>query len=84
MRHYIFTWKENKKYSKTERKNKITVSNASTDDGISGKQALSIFIANFGNLKKNDIISIQEVNDKGENVGEIITPAPNSAILPTI
>lgn len=73
MRSFIIKWKENKKHS-IERENLITVSRESGDIGIDAKAALNLFCANFGNLKKNEIISLQEVNENGEHIGLPITP----------
>ena len=38
---------------------------------------------NFGNLKRTTIVSIQEINEKGEKVGEPIVPQDETSIVPT-
>lgn len=82
MRSFIIKWKENKKYA-LERETLVDVTRESGDIGIDAKAALNIFCASFGNLKKNEIISIQEINEKGENIGEPIVPTSDeSSIVP--
>ena len=82
MRSFIIKWKENKKYA-LERENLVDVTKDTGDIGIDAKDALNLFCANFGNLKKNEIISIQEVNEKGENIGEPIVPTSDeNSIVP--
>ena len=86
MRHFIFTWAAIEKHGKTiMRNNKITVSNTTGDIGHDAKSAVNIFTANFGNLKKNEIFSIQEVDKNGKSIGEPILPAEGeNAIVPSI
>ena len=52
----------------------------------------SVFLSNeslhqedavFGNLKKIEIIEIQEKDKNGDNIGEVIKPAGDSSIIPT-
>lgn len=82
MRAFIIKWKENKRYA-LERENLVNVTKDTGDIGIDAKAALNLFCANFGNLKKNEIIFIQEVNEKGENIGEPIVPTSDeSSIVP--
>jgi hypothetical protein len=76
MRAFIFKWKENKKYS-IERENLIQISRETGDIGQDAKAALNLFCANFGNLKKNEIITIQEVDEHGVEIGEPIKPTSN-------
>ena len=83
MRKFIFTWYENVKYGKpVERKNTISVINKG-DIGATAKAATNVFTKNFGSLKCNTIISIQEINENGDAVGEPITPQEDSSIIPT-
>ena len=82
MRAFIFKWKENKKYS-IERENLIQISRETGDIGQDAKAALNLFCANFGNLKKNEIITIQEVDEHGIEIGEPIKPTSNeNSIVP--
>ena len=83
MRKFIFTWYENVKYGNpVERKNTISVINKG-DIGATAKAATEVFTRNFGSLKYNTIISIQEINENGNPVGEPITPVDDSSIVPT-
>ena len=74
---FLFTWKT-KGYD-VERHNLITVSCKPTEVAnsiaVAADRATSIFKQSFGNLKKNDIISIQEIGDDNTPVGEPIVPA---------
>lgn len=82
MRSFIIKWRENKKYA-LERENLINVTKDTGDIGIDAKAALNLFCANFGNLKKNEIISIQEIDANGESIGLPITPTSGeSNIVP--
>ena len=86
MRHFIFTWAAIEKHGKAiMRNNKITVLNTTGDIGHDAKSAVNIFTANFGNLKKNEIFSIQEVDENGKSIGEPILPTEGeNAIVPSI
>lgn len=66
-----------------ERKRVIMVSNPSGDIGKDAKAALGIFIASTGTLKKNEIVSLQEIDKDNKPVGEPITPAQDSSVVPT-
>lgn len=66
-----------------ERKRVVMVSNPSGDIGKDAKAALGIFIASTGTLKKNEIVSLQEIDKDNEPVGEPITPAQDSSVVPT-
>ena len=80
---FDFTWYKNVKYGEPMvRTNRIMVANDG-DVGRAAKAATNVFTKNFGNLKKNTIISIQEINEKGEKVGEPIVPQGETSIVPT-
>ena len=82
VRNFSFKWYKNEKYREPmERVNSITVSNASSDTGAAAKAAVEIFTKNFGNLKHNTIVSIQEYNEGGP-VGEPIVPSDENSIVP--
>lgn len=67
MKNFIFTWHKNERYGDAIiRKNKIVCDNP--------QDATAAFMRGFGNLKKNTIISIQEVDNNGNAIGEPITP----------
>lgn len=48
---------------------------------VDAKAALNIFISQFGNLKKNTIIRIKEMDENGQ-IGDDIVPTEDSNILP--
>jgi hypothetical protein len=64
-RRFMFNWKENKVNS-VSRNNLVQAADA--------KSATDIFMREFGNLKKNTINFIQEVNMAGEPINEKIIP----------
>lgn len=81
-RTFAFKWYENTRYgSPLERTNSVIVAGTG-DTGHDAKSATEIFCKSFGSLKKNTIISIQELNSKGEPVGEPIIPNDENSIIP--
>lgn len=67
MKSFIFEWFENRKFGEpTVRKNTVYAKDA--------QDATAAFIRTFGNLKKVTINFIQEVDNKGNNIGEPIVP----------
>ena len=67
MKNFIFEWFENREFSNpVVRKNTVHAKNA--------QDATAAFIHTFGNLKKVTINFIQEVDNKGNNIGEPIVP----------
>lgn len=83
MRIFEFTWQKNER-NPVERKNKVLVARPTGAIEKDAKYALGLFATEFGNLKKNTIISIIEVDNDGKQIGEPITPVENSeAIVPT-
>ena len=84
MRKFLFTWHENVRYGEPMvRTNLVTASVNTSDIGQAAKAATNVFTKNFGNLKRNTIISIQEVDEKGNKVGEPIVPQEDTSIVPT-
>lgn len=82
-RTFNFKWYENTRYgAPIERTNSVMVAGTG-DIGRDAKTATDVFCKSFGNLKKNTIVSIQEVNDKGESIGEPIIPTEENSIIPT-
>lgn len=82
MKTFMFTWYKNVKYSSPiERYSTVRVP-AGPDLGLSAKRATEIFCSQFGSLKTNTIVSIQEMVD-GKPVGEPIVPQEDTAIVPT-
>ena len=83
MRKFIFTWYENVKFgTPMERKNTVAVMNKG-EIGLTAKAATEVFTRNFGSLKYNTSVSIQEIDENGNPVGEPIIPAEDSSIVPT-
>lgn len=82
-RNFVFKWYENVKYgTPITRVNCILVSKGTGDIGRDAKLATDLFCKSFGNLKKNTIVSIQELNEAGKPVGEPIIPAEKNSIIP--
>ena len=81
MRRFIITWRENK-INSLERNTIISVVKPIGDIGQDAKSALNIFCAFNGNLKKNEVISIQEIDEKFNPIGEPIVPTGESNIVP--
>lgn len=82
MRKFIFTWYK-KETNPVERKNTVTVSKDFSDIATAAKLATELFVKDFGNLKKNEIVNIQEIDKDGAFIGEPIVPEVDSAIVPT-
>ena len=87
IRNYVFTWYENKDTKYRDpliRTNTINLTKPRGKTEIDTKAALQIFMKNFGNLKRNTLISIKECDENGQ-IGEDITPsAAEDAIIPMI
>lgn len=82
-RNFLITYKKINKYvEEPERQQKVLLSRANGDLSRDAKLALNIFMKNEGNLKKNEIISIQELDKNDNPIGEPITPTEDSAIIP--
>ena len=73
---FLFTWIP--KNCNFERHNIITVlckpSEVKTI-AIAADRATSVFQKTFGNLKQNDIVSIQEIGEDNTYIGEPIVPS---------
>ena len=84
MRHFLITYKENKRNGLGMVMHRtISLSKPPGDIGLDAKAAVGIFISSTGNLKKNEIIEIQEVNEYNRPIGEVIKPMDNTSIVPT-
>lgn len=83
-RKYVFNWYKNVRHGEPMiRKNSIDLIKPTGKVEYDAKAALQIFMANFGNLHKNTIISIKELDENGEQIGEDIRPsAEENAIIP--
>ena len=76
IKRFLFTWKSASKYDNIERHNIITIpykDYEANQISYTASRAVTAFKQTFGNLKKNDIISIQEIDVAGMPVGEPIT-----------
>ena len=83
MRNFEFTWYEKNDRLKMERYNKVQAAVVDTAEiGTAAKLATDIFCRTFGNLKKNEIVSIQEIDKNGNPIGEPIVPMEGSSIIP--
>lgn len=78
-RFFVFRWCTKDLIKRT---NLIKLSKASGNIGVDAKAATDLFIRAFGNLKKNTILCIQELDEKGVPIGEPITPMENTNIVP--
>ena len=83
---YVIKWYPTKeiKYggSPLTRSTLVSLDTAIGDTGVDAKKALSIFSARCGGLNKNTIICIKECNEDGVQIGEDITPADDSSVIP--
>lgn len=85
IRNYNIEWystKEIKYGNPTSRNTFIRLSNPTGETNRDAKAALGIFIATNGNLKKNTIVKIIEMDENGQ-IGEDIVPIEDeNAIIP--
>lgn len=83
MRKFQITYKSISKYKTDINRNTlVNLSKETGDIGRDAKAALNIFVSTVGNLKKYEIIEIQEINDKGAPIGEPIKPMGENTIIP--
>ena len=84
MRHFLITYKENKRNGlEIVMHRKISISKPTGDIGLDAKAAVGVFINSTGSLKKNEIVEIQEVDENNEPIGKVIKPRDNTSIVPT-
>ena len=81
IRNYNITWYPTKDGEKLSRDTFIQLSKPSGQTSYDAKAALNIFIAECGNLKKNTIVKIIEMDENGM-IGEPIVPTEGSSIIP--
>ena len=79
-RKYNITWYPTKEDKSNARHTTVVLSRPSGKTDRDAKAALNIFTARFGNLKKNTIVKIIEMDENGQ-IGEDIIPTDN-AIVP--
>jgi len=49
---------------------------------VDAKTAVDLFCKEFGNLKRNAIVSIKELDENGEQIGENILPTEDNGMIP--
>lgn len=81
IRNYNIEWYPTKDGEKLKRSTFIKLSKPTGQTQYDAKAALNIFISQCGNLKKNTIIKIIEMDENGQ-IGEDIVPTDNEAIIP--
>ena len=81
---YRIKWYPKKDREEVSRYTLIRLSNPTGKTFIDAKNAVDLFTKSCGNLKRNTIIKIQELDENGEQIGEDITPSTNeNAIIPS-
>jgi len=83
IRNYNIEWYPTKEREKLKRTTLIKLNKPTGKTEYDAKAALGIFIASCGNLKKNTIIKIVEMDENGQ-IGEDIVPSTEeNAVIPT-
>lgn len=82
IRKYSITWFSNK--DKLQRTSYVKLSKPVGDTSVDAKAALNIFISEFGDLKHNTIIKIQEFDENGIQLGEDIVPSEKTTVVPIV
>ena len=82
IRNYNIEWYPTKDGEKLKRQTFIRLSKPTGRTEYDAKAALNIFTSSCGNLKKNTIIRIKEMDENGQ-IGEDIVPTDGSSIIPT-
>ena len=81
MQRFNFTWYA--KQDKIERHTKVQTNVAdSAELSIGAKAATDLLSRTLGNLNKNEIVSIQQIDKDGNPIGEPILPMEGSSIVP--
>lgn len=85
MRKFVIDYQKIQKYGATvPTKMSVTIPKSTGDTSIDAKNATELFIKTIGSLKKYDILSMQEVSESGDPIGEPIKPMADTAIVPSI
>ena len=82
IRNYNITWYPTKDGKNFSRQTFIRLSKPIGKTEHDAKAAVNIFTSQFGNLKKNTIVKIIEMDENGQ-IGEDIVPTDGSSIVPT-
>lgn len=80
---YAIKWYPAKDGEIVSRTTMIKLSNPTGKTEIDAKSAINIFTKSCGNLKKNTIINIKELDGEGNQIGEDIIPSNDSNIIPS-
>ena len=80
-RMYEITWFPTKERNPMTRNTFITLSKPTGETSYDAKAALNIFISHFGNLKKNTIVKIIEMDENGQ-IGDDILPTDSNSSVP--
>lgn len=82
IRNYNIEWYPTKERNPIHRNTFIQLSNPKGETAKDAKAALGVFISTNGNLKKNTIVKIIEMDENGQ-IGEDIIPTDGeNAIIP--
>ena len=82
IRNYTIEWYPTKDGKEFKRSTFLKLSKPTGQTSYDAKAALNIFTSQFGNLKRNTIIKIIEMDENGQ-IGEDITPMDKeNAIIP--
>lgn len=82
IRNYNIEWYPTRDGKDFKRQTFIRLGKPTGHTDIDAKAALNIFISQCGNLKKNTIIKIIEMDENGQ-IGEPIIPREENAIIPS-
>ena len=77
---YAIRWYPTKETDKMQRTTLVNIDTNTNDVSINGKRAVNLFVSSCGNLKKNTIIWIKELDEEGNQIGEDIVPAEDGII----
>ena len=83
-REYAIGWVEKKDRLQMKRTTWITLSKPTGKVEYDARQALNLFIRNFGGLKKNDVLYIKEFDENGQIGEDIVPTSDENAIIPTM
>ncbi len=82
IRNYNIEWYPTRDGEDFKRETFVKLSKPTGKTSYDAKAALNIFTSQCGNLKKNTIVKIVEMDENGQ-IGEDIVPTEDSTIIPT-
>lgn len=83
-RFYAITWFSLKDRNHLQRTTYVQVVKPTGKTSIDAKTALDIFCSEYGNLSKNEITCIKELDENYKQIGEDIKPTGENGMIPTI